>query len=338
MLAASGNPYETNKRLQELGQASRDSWISRLYNHVMGKQDHKDQWAMKTGLRPETIKSYKSAGNLDGSPVGATRSASSKPPILPPLKSGKGQKNKDSGGGSKQQKQQQSDREEANVNYSEEDTDNLNNTISSDMPPLEVKVSLTQRPSTAGSIPNNTDPIQPITQGKAEANRKISSSTTPGSSEPGRKATTPSKPKSHKNNDKMDRELKLLPAQLASSPYIPDKERANYKIIVTERIKELAKAKKALSSEGPRDGTRSSFPRRSEGRSSSDAPSWLVRKPGHPYASHTYGRNGHPHKYGDAEAWKSHFPKSYSVVEMEKKAKEVSEKAMKVSFFNSFVT
>ncbi len=301
----------------------------------MGKQDHKDQWAMKTGLRPETIKSYKSAGNLDGPPIGATRSAgvSSKPPILPPLKSGKGQKNKRSDESTKPPKQQppspqQIDRGETSF-YSEEDGENLNNTISTDMPPLEVKVSLTQRPSTAGSIPNNTDPIQPIT--KNEPSRKISSST-PNSSEPGRKMVgTPSKPKNHKNNDKMDRELKLLPAQLASSPYIPDKERANYKIIVTERIKELAKAKKALSSEGPRDGTRSSFPRRGDMRSSRDAPSWLVRKPGAPYASHSYGHNGHSHKYGDAEAWRSHFPKSYSVVEMEKKAKEVSEKAMKVS-------
>ena len=270
---------EESKRLQEFGQASKESWITRLYNHVLDKKEEsgkEEVWAHKTGFRTDRNMALEEKEN-------STVQKSTKPGQLPPLQKSTKAPSKNSGS-------IQRSREFHSSTYHSREYYN-NRGFSKEREPSFT------RPSTAGDAPQNTDPIM-----KAQLSNSPSSS--------------------HKSKDK---HLKPLPAELAFSPYLPDKDRPNYKIIVNERIKELAKAKRAFNSrERERSGGREK--RQAKIR---EAQTWLTRRQAHPYATNyvsaysQYGKNAEAH-------WRSTYPKSYSIAEMERKAKEAADKSMRV--------
>ena len=268
---------EESKRLQEFGQVSKESWITRLYTHVMDKQEESnkdDVWAHKTGLDD----------NVQKSP---------KPGHLPPLHKSSRNPNKSSN--------QRSREYHSGTHHSREYYSGTQNRSHH----RDQEVSVT-RPSTAGDTPQNTEPFV----------KKIVSSVS---------STTSSIPAAKTK----DKHLKPLPAELAFSPYLPDKERPNYKIIVNERIKELAKAKRAFNS---RERVKSGRKEKAENKIR-EPQSWLLRRQTHPYAVSyvsAYAQYGNYGKYGDT-SWRSSFPKAYSIAEIEKKAKETAEKSMRVS-------
>lgn len=252
---------EESKRLQEFGQASKESWITRLYTHVgMGKSTDKsapdkssdqgkdDAWAHKSSVR-----SGERSANSDDHGLRSPKQGQ-----LPPLpKSSRHPHHKT-----------QRSREYHSIINRE-------------------KTCIITRPSTAGSIPKNTDPIVKKTSSKSK-----------------------------------DKHLKVLPPELASSPYLPDKERPNYKILVNERIKELARVKKAFYQSRAGSGRRD----RSEHRTR-EQQSWLIRR--NTYVS-AYSQYGSYNRSGDS-TWRHALQKAHSSAELEKKAKESADKAMRVS-------
>ncbi len=284
---------EESKRLQEFGQASKESWITRLYTHVHDKQqaernkEDPNVWAHKTSTKTE-----RSADE------NVTRS-----PKLPPLNRSTRPPHKTVSSNARSREFHGHN----NQNHKEKDSIPIN------------------RPSTAGSTPRNTEPIV----------RKSNPQQSVSSNDPlvKKSSSSPQQQQQQHSNTKQqqqpkDKHLKPLPAELAFSPYLPDKERPNYKIIVNERIKELARAKRFYTS---RDQLGSGRKNAAEHRAR-EQHSWLTRRHTNLYGANymsaysqynTFGRSGD-------NPWRSSFPKAYSVGEMEKKAKETAEKAMRV--------
>ena len=271
---------EENKRLQEFGQASKESWITRLYTHVMDKQDENSKeevWAHKTGLKTDRSFTVEESSS--------SVQKSTKPGQLPPLHRSTRNPSKNSGSIHRSRELHSS------THHSREYHSFRGNSSAKD--------SSTTRPSTAGDTPQNTEPI---------IKNQLSY---------------------YSSNKTKDKHLKALPAELAFSPYLPERERPNYKILVNERIKELAKAKRAFNS---RERERSGRREKRENKIR-EPQSWLTRRQTHPYATNyvsaysqygNYGRNGE-------SSWRTSYPKAYSISEMEKKAKDAAEKSMKVS-------
>ena len=273
---------EESKRLQEFGQASKESWITRLYTHVMDKQDENSKeevWAHKTGFKTERSFTVEESSS--------SAQKSTKPGQLPPLHRSTRNPNKNSGSIQRSREFHSSihhNREYHSIRGISKEKDNS-----------------VSRPSTAGDTPQNTEPIM---------KNQLSYNT---------------------SNKTKDKHLKPLPAELAFSPYLPERERSSYKIIVNERIKELAKAKRAFNS---REREKSGRREKRENKIR-EPQSWLTTRQTHPYATNyvsayaQYGNYGNIGRNG--EYWRTSYPKAYSIAEMEKKAKDAAEKSMKVS-------
>ncbi len=120
-----------------------------------------------------------------------------------------------------------------------------------------------------------------------------------------RTKSAPSSSQSHQRPGSQERS-RPLPPSLANSPYIPVRDRNAYKLVTPEK-----------------NGTRSQTnPNHSEQYSKQqrrEVNMYMARKKTHPYLStHT-------------DSWRPKLTRRVSVINLEKRAKEVAEKAMKVS-------